>query len=60
MSTKALSDAKYFVTFIDDHSRETWIFFSSENQGRGFLSIQRVQGFGGESDREENKSFAIR
>ena len=29
----------------------------SENQGRGFLSIQRVQGSGGESDFEENKSL---
>ena len=27
MSTKALSGAKYFVNFIDDHSRKTWICF---------------------------------
>ena len=27
MSTKALSGAEYFVTFIDDHSRKTWIYF---------------------------------
>eukprot|EP00253_Pinus_taeda_P006792 PITA_06792 len=27
MSTKALSGAKYFVTFIDDHSRKAWIYF---------------------------------
>lgn len=27
MSTRALSGAKYFVTFIDDHSRKTWIYF---------------------------------
>jgi len=25
MSTNALSGAKYFVTFIDDHSQKTWI-----------------------------------
>lgn len=27
MSTKALSGAEYFITFIDDHSRKTWIYF---------------------------------
>ena len=27
MSTRALSGAEYFVTFIDDHSRKTWICF---------------------------------
>ena len=27
MSVKALSGAEYFLTFIDDHSRKTWIYF---------------------------------
>lgn len=27
ISTKALSGAEYFITFIDDHSRKTWIYF---------------------------------
>ena len=27
MSTRALSGGEYFVTFIDDHSRKTWIYF---------------------------------
>jgi len=27
MSTRALSGAEYFVTFIDDHFRKTWIYF---------------------------------
>ena len=27
MSMRALSGAEYFVTFIDDHSRKTWIYF---------------------------------
>ena len=27
MSTKALSGVDYFLTFIDDHSRKTWIYF---------------------------------
>ena len=27
MSTIALSGGKYFVTFIDDHSRKIWIYF---------------------------------
>ena len=27
MSTKALSGAEYFLTFIDDRSRKTWIYF---------------------------------
>ena len=27
MSTRTLSGAEYFVTFIDDHSRKTWIYF---------------------------------
>ena len=27
MSTRALSGAEYFATFIDDHSRKTWIYF---------------------------------
>ena len=27
MATKARSGAEYFVTFIDDHSRKTWIYF---------------------------------
>ena len=27
MSTRALSGVEYFVTFIDDHSKKTWISF---------------------------------
>ena len=27
MSTKALSGAEYFITFIDDHYMNTWIYF---------------------------------
>lgn len=27
MSTKALNGVEYFITFIDDHSRKTWIYF---------------------------------
>ena len=27
MSTKSLSGAEYFLTFTDDHSRKTWIYF---------------------------------
>ena len=27
MSVKALSGVEYFLTFIDDHSRKTWIYF---------------------------------
>ena len=27
MPTIALGGGKYFVTFIDDHSRKTWIYF---------------------------------
>jgi len=27
MSTRAINDAEYFVTFIDDHSRKTCIYF---------------------------------
>lgn len=27
MSTRDLSGGEYFVTFIDDHSRKTWIYF---------------------------------
>ena len=26
MSTRALGGGQYFVTFIDDHSRKTWIY----------------------------------
>eukprot|EP00253_Pinus_taeda_P008584 PITA_08584 len=27
MSIRALSGGEYFITFIDDHSRKTWIYF---------------------------------
>ena len=27
MPVKALSGANYFLTFIDDHLRKTWIYF---------------------------------
>ena len=27
MSTRSINGAKYFVTFIDDHSRKAWIYF---------------------------------
>jgi len=27
MFVKALSGVEYFLTFIDDHSRKTWIYF---------------------------------
>ena len=50
MFVKALSGAKYFFTFIDDHSRKTWIYFL-KTKDEVFLSIQGVQGSTGESDR---------
>ena len=31
MSTRDLSGAKYFITFIDDHSKKTWIYFLKTN-----------------------------
>ena len=27
MSTRVLNGAEYFIIFIDDHSRKTWIYF---------------------------------
>ena len=27
MCTRSLSNVEYFITFIDDHSKKTWIYF---------------------------------
>ena len=31
MSRRALTGGEYFVTFIDEHSRKTWIYFLKTN-----------------------------
>ena len=42
MSMRALSGAEYFVTFIDDHSRKTWIYFL-ETKDEVFIRFKEFQ-----------------
>jgi len=32
MSTRTLNGAEYFITFIDDHSSKTWIYFFKDQR----------------------------
>ena len=41
MSVVSLRGFEYYVTFIDDHSRKTWIYFLKRNKSKEVL--QRFQ-----------------
>lgn len=58
MSTRYLRGNEYFVTFIDEFSRKTWIYFF-EDKGQGLHSLPRVQGACGEYDmkKDEDTSY---
>ena len=43
MSFVSLRGYEYYVTFIDDHSRKTWIYFLKSKKSKEFL--QRFQEF---------------
>lgn len=48
MSTESLSDNRYFILFIDDHSRMTWIYFLKiKNE-----ALQKFKGFKAETEAE--------
>jgi hypothetical protein len=49
----------YFVTFIDDYSRRTWIFFM-KTKDEVFSRFREFMGSGGESNREEDQGLEVR
>jgi hypothetical protein len=59
MSVASMQGALYYVTFIDDFSRKTWIFFM-KTKDEVFSRFQGVQGPGGEPDREEDQGLEVR
>jgi hypothetical protein len=59
MSEDSLSGYVYYVSFIDDYPRKTWISLLKENNDF-FWKIQRVQGSDRKIDRVDYKDLAIR
>ena len=53
----SVGKAKYFLTFIDDASRFTHVYFL---QGSGHLQVQALQGAGGKPHRKKNKDLQDR
>ena len=49
----SLGGSMYYVRFIDDFSRNTWLYFLKKI--KGFQEIQGVQGSSGKPNRKEHK-----
>jgi hypothetical protein len=59
MSVASVQGASYYVTFIDDFSRKTWIFFM-KTKDEVFSRFQEFKGSGGEPDRKEDQGLEVR
>ena len=58
MSSASLTGSLYYVVFIDDFSRKSWILLH-EDQRAGLLAVPRVQSSCGEPNWEEDQSVEI-
>ena len=54
MSRKSLSGCEYYLTFIDDYSRKTWIYFLKA-KSEVFGTVPRVQSSCGEPVGKEDQ-----
>lgn len=59
MSTKALSGVEYFLTFIDDYSRKTWIYFM-KTKDEVFCRFKEFKALVENLIGKKNKSFMLR
>ena len=59
MSSTFLSGFEYYITFIDDYSRKTWIFFLKA-KNKVFEKIQGIQSLDRKPFRQKNQDSLIR
>lgn len=56
--TRSRGGTYYFVTFIDDYSRKTWVFLM-ESAHKSQPYVQSLEASGGEADRKEGEMLEV-
>ena len=59
MSSVSLTGFEYYISFIDDYSRKTWIYFLRSKKSPLVLRVFQVQSPYGEADGEEDPDVEI-
>ena len=59
MSSSSLNGYVYDVSFIDDFSRKTWIYFMKNKDG-SFQQVQGIQSLDREPHRKKDQDLSIR
>ena len=59
MPSTSLSGYEYYVTFIDDYSRNTWIYFL-KNKSEVFRKFQEFKALIEKSFRKDNQDTEIK
>jgi len=54
----SVGGARYYVTFIDDHSRKLWVYILKQ-KSEVFSEVQRMEGHGGESKGAKGESLVV-
>ncbi len=57
--TESIGRCKYYVNFIDDHTRKVWVYFM-KHKGEMFQHFFEFQSNGGEGERCEHQMPKVR